>query len=73
MTRKEKLIKTIERLPEDLIEEVDDFVAFVQKRRTSKSGKERSWGNFSLNSGSFDFWNDPEEVEYSSEDLKDKS
>jgi hypothetical protein len=70
---KEQLIKTIEGLPPDLIEEVQDFIAFIQKRRESKSGEGGSWGDFSLSTGAFDFWNDPEEVEYSLDDLKKRT
>ena len=60
---KEQLIREIEGLPDELIEEVYDFVAFVRKRREKKAG----WGDFALSTGAFDFWNDPEEVEYSLE------
>ena len=63
---KEQLIREIEGLSDDLIEEVYDFVAFVRKRREEKAG----WGDFALSTGAFDFWNDPEEVEYSLEDLE---
>lgn len=74
MASKEQLIKAIEGLSPDLIEEVHDFIAFVQKRREAKGedGGRRSWSwsDFSLSTGAFDFWNDPEEVEYSLEDLK---
>jgi len=63
---KEQLIREIEGLSDELIEEVYDFVAFVRKRREEKT----RWGDFALSTGAFDFWNDPEEVEYSLEDLK---
>jgi len=36
MEGKERFIREIERLPEDLIEEVYDFVVFMRKRRESK-------------------------------------
>lgn len=45
----------IERLPQVLVEEVYDFIAFVQKRRGAKDNGEMSWSNFSLSSGSFEF------------------
>lgn len=67
---KEQLIREIERLPEDLVEEAYDFVAFVRKRRKSRGKREGLWGDFSLSTGAFDFWNNPEEVEYSLDDLK---
>ncbi|MCI2424441.1 hypothetical protein LM599_00145 [Candidatus Acetothermia bacterium] len=70
MGRREQLVKELERLSEELLEEVSDFAAFVRKRRESRGGREGPWGEFSLSTGAFDFWNDPEEVEYSLDDLK---
>ena len=70
MGRREQLVKELEGLPEELLEEVSDFAAFVWKRRESRGKRERSWGDFSLGTGAFDFWNNPEEVEYSLDDLK---
>jgi len=70
MGTKEQLIREIESLPGDLIEEVYDFVAFMRKRRESKDRDVSAWSKFSLSTGAFDFWNDPEEVEYSLADLK---
>ena len=64
MGRREELVKELEGLPEELLEEVSDFAAFVRKRRESRGKRERSWGDFSLGTGAFDFWNNPEEVEY---------
>lgn len=71
MGTKKELIREIERLPEGLVEEVHDFVAFIRRRRGSK-GK-GLWADFSLSTGAFDFWNDPKEVEYSLEDLKKRA
>ncbi len=73
MSRKEKLLQEIEKLPGDLVDEVYDFMAFIQKRREKKHNSEASWTDFALKSGTFDFWDDPEEVEYSLDDLKEKS
>lgn len=70
MGKREQLIKEIESLPEELLEEVRDFAAFMRKRRVSRGKREGSWAEFSLDTGTFDFWNDPEEVDYSLEDLK---
>jgi hypothetical protein len=67
---KERLIKEIEELPADLIKEVYDFAAFIRKRRETKEGDISSWSDFSLSTGAFDFWHDPQEVEYSLENLK---
>ena len=73
MGRREQLVKEIEVLPEELLEEVSDFAAFVRKRRESRGKREGSWGDFSLSTGAFDFWTDPEEVEYSLDDLKKRT
>jgi len=69
MGTREQLIREIERLPEDLIEAVYDFITFMRKRKESKGGDAGSWSDFSLSTGAFDFWNEPEEVEYFLEDL----
>lgn len=73
MSRKEKLVKEIEKLSEDLVDEVYDFITFIQKRRKKERNSENSWTNFALTSSSFDFWDNPEEVEYSLDDLQKKS
>jgi len=69
MEVKDQLIRRIERLPEDVLEEVYDFVAFIQEKRRT-GGEGLSWGSFALSTGAFDFWNDREEVEYSLNDLR---
>jgi hypothetical protein len=70
MKSKKQLIKEIERLPESLIDEVHDFVAFVEDRKGILKQKGRSWSDFSLSTGAFDFWNNSVEIEYSLEDIK---
>ena len=70
MGRREQLIKELESLPEELLEEASDFAAFVRKRRESRGRREGTWSDFSLSTGAFDFWSDPAEVEYSLDDLK---
>jgi hypothetical protein len=66
---KDELLRRIEKLPEDVLEEVYDFVAFIQeKRREDREGL--SWGSFALSTGAFEFWNHREEVEYSLDDLR---
>ncbi len=69
METKDRLIKEIEKLPEELVEEAYDFIAFMQKRKEYRGKNTGSWSNFSLGTNSFEFWNDPEEVEYSLTDL----
>lgn len=71
MDKRERLIKELGGLPEELLEEVGDFAAFVRNRRESK-GK-RLWGDFSLSTGAFDFWADSEEAEYSLDELKKRT
>ena len=70
MKSKKQLIKEIERLPEALIDEVYDFVAFIEDKKGILKQKGRSWSDFSLNTGAFDFWNNSVEIEYSLEDIK---
>lgn len=70
MKSKEKLVKEIEKLPESLIDEVYDFVTFIEERKGFFEKKGRSWSDFSLRTGTFDFWNDSSEVEYTLEDIK---
>jgi len=68
MKVREQLIKRIAELPEDVLEEVDDFGAFIQKKPQSGGG--RFCGSFARNIGAFDFWNDREDVDYSLNDLR---
>jgi hypothetical protein len=70
MTVKERLLREIDQLPEDALEEVFDFVAFLRKKLSEAEAL--SWSDFALGTGAFDFWNDPEEVEYSLSDLNRK-
>ena len=70
MGTKEQLIREIERLPDDLVEEVYDFLVFMLERKKSGDRNISTWGDFSLSTGAFNFWNNPEEVEYSLEDLR---
>jgi len=72
MADKHQVISEIEKLPPDLVEEVNDFIAFIRKKRVSSGKKVKSWSDFSLASGAFDFWNDPEEEEYTLRDLREK-
>jgi len=70
MGAKEQLIREVEKLPEDLAAEVYDFVVFIQNRREIGEKQAGAWSDFALSTGAFDFWNDPEEVEYSLENIK---
>jgi len=70
MQTKERLIREIQKLPEDLAAEVYDFIVFIQKRREPGEKEPGSWGDFALSTGAFNFWNDPREVEYSLENTK---
>jgi hypothetical protein len=72
MTDRHQIIKEIENLPPDLVEEVSDFIAFIRKKRVSRTKKPVSWSDFSLSTGAFDFWNDPEEEEYTLRDMREK-
>ncbi|MEN6368525.1 MAG: hypothetical protein ABFD77_02370 [Thermotogota bacterium] len=69
MRVRDQLIRRIESLPEDVLEQVYDFVTFIQERKlVDEAGN--SWGSFALGSRSFEFWNDREEAEYSLADLR---
>lgn len=70
MGTKERLVREIERLPEELAAEVYDFIVFIQKRREIGEKQAGLWGDFALSTGAFNFWNDPREVEYSLENTK---
>lgn len=48
---------------------MERFHAEAERREVKGRGVD-SWGDFSLSTSAFGFWDDPEEVEYSLEDLK---
>ncbi|MDP2166817.1 MAG: hypothetical protein Q8J64_00620 [Thermodesulfovibrionales bacterium] len=64
MSIKEKIKEEIEGLPEGILEEVYDFIQFLEVKKAGQ------WSTFALESGAFDFWNEPEEAEYALADLK---
>lgn len=64
MSIKEKIKEEIDALPEGILEEVYDFIQFLE---TKKAGR---WSTFALESGAFDFWKSPEEADYTLADLK---
>lgn len=68
MTMKDQIVQELDRLPEAALQEVFDFIQFLEEK--ARKGKE--WGMFALDSGAFDFWNAPEEVEYTVQDLKER-
>ena len=46
MGRREQLVKELEGLLEELLEEVSDFAAFLRKRRESQAKRKGLWGEF---------------------------
>lgn len=66
MSLKEKIKEEIEGLPEKILEEVYDFIQFLETKKTGQ------WSTFALESGAFDFWREPEEIDYTLTDLKQK-
>jgi hypothetical protein len=69
MKVRDQLIRSIESLPEEVLRQVYDFVAFIQERKLADKAGD-SWGSLALGSRSFDFWNDREEAEYTLADLR---
>ena len=73
MKIKERVISEIERMPEDKLGVVLKFIISLEKGSVKSSkDKEIPWGILALESGSFDFWLEPEEVEYTIDDLKER-
>ncbi len=64
MSIKEKIKEEIEGLPEAVLEEVYDFIQFLEVKKAGQ------WSTFALDTGAFDFWNEPKEADYTSADLK---
>lgn len=73
MKTKEKIISEIERLTEENLGIILKFILFLEKggMKTRQSNENR-WGNLALETGAFDFWLDPDEVEYTIDDLKER-
>ena len=72
MKTKDRIIREIEGLTEDTLGVVLKFILTLEKGFTkTRQAEERQWGTFALESGAFDFWLDPGEVEYTLDDLKE--
>mgnify|MGYP001584903784 FL=1 len=67
MSIKERIKGEIETLPESILAEIYDFIQFLETK------KRVNWSTFALESGAFDFWKAPEEVDYSLTDLKQRN
>lgn len=81
MTDKEELIQEIQDMSAPMIKQVKAFVEHLKQHKPSVSSSEEStdkkssldpWTGFVLTSGSFDFWNEPDEVEYTPDDITEK-
>lgn len=73
MTKKElihKTTKTLSKLPQEKIREVDDFASFILKKHEEESIR-RVVQQLSEKSGAFDFLEE-EEVLYTIDDLKER-
>ncbi len=68
MAIREKALKEIKELPEQILIEVYDFIKFLKHKKNNLN----EWGNFALSSGAFDFWNAADEVDYNLKDLKQR-
>lgn len=67
---REQLHKQIDRLPDEIVEQIADFTLFVMTRRQAASSYEEwdldQWQKFALDQ----FFRDPDEVEYTLKDAK---
>ena len=66
-----QLHQQIDRLPDDLVEQISDFALFLLEKRKSaphyEDWDERQWQNFSLEQ----FFREDDDVTYTLEDAKD--
>ena len=73
MKIKERVLGEIEKMTEDRLGIVLKFILSLEKGFTRiPREQEGQWGTLALESGSFDFWLDPGEIEYTLDDLKDR-
>ena len=73
MKTKERIIREIESLTEDTLGVVLKFILTLEKGFTkTRQAEESQWGTLALESGAFDFWLNPDEVEYTLDDLKER-
>ena len=71
MKIKERVIGEIEKMTEDRLGVVLKFILSLEKGFTKSPRDEKDqWGTLALESGAFDFWLDPGEIEYTLDDLK---
>lgn len=71
MTARELLHKQIDRLPDEIVQQIADFTLFVMARREKlpayEDWSEEDWEKFSLNQ----FFREEDEVKYSLSDAKE--
>ena len=73
MKTKDRIINEIENLTEDTLGVILKFIHSLGKTSAKATQPEGTpWGAMALDSGAFDFWLDPDEMEYSKDDLKDE-
>ncbi|MEW5946349.1 MAG: hypothetical protein AB1742_09135 [bacterium] len=73
MKIKERIMREIEMMPEDRLGIVLKFIISLEKgSKKTQTVEETPWGTLSLESGAFDFWLDPNEAEYTLDDLKER-
>ncbi len=72
MKTKDRIIREIESLTDDTLGVVLKFILTLEKGITkTRRAEDGQWGAMALESGAFDFWLDPSEIEYTLDDLKD--
>ncbi|HOC90928.1 MAG TPA: hypothetical protein PKH33_01025 [bacterium] len=73
MRIKDRVISEIERMTEERLGAVLKFIISLEKESAAPgTAGETKWGILALESGAFDFWRNPEEVEYAIDDLKER-
>lgn len=71
MKTKQKILNEIEKLTEDTLAVVLKFILSLEKGTLkTQAGEDVPWPDCALETGSFDFWLDPGETDYTLDDLK---
>lgn len=73
MKIKDRIISEIEKMSDDRLGVILKFIITLEKGGVeTRACEETPWGTLALESGSFDFWLNPGETEYTLDDLKER-